>query len=45
MFKGTELIVVSPLVHVLWSWDAFWLAVESSLALETTIFWVSWIRG
>lgn len=30
--------MASPLVLELWSRDAFWLAVVSSLALETTVF-------
>lgn len=30
--------MAAPLAHVLWSQDAFWLAVESSLALETAVF-------
>lgn len=30
--------MASPLVHVLWSQDALWLEVESSLALETRVF-------
>lgn len=38
MFKRAELSMALPLAHVLWSQHALWLAVESSLALETEVF-------